>query len=130
MKIIQKVIPLLLIAILLFTGCSTTDTYESLYEEYCQKITDTSPIILQEFMDEAEPIKDDSQALSRLYNDKMEKFAKIPAECSVKMGGVMISNKDDFNTCKEWTDKIFEFYQKEVNKLSDAYLDMLTEIIS
>ena len=52
MKIILKIIPLLLVAILLFTGCSTTDTYESLYDEYCQKITDTSPIILQEFMDE------------------------------------------------------------------------------
>ena len=130
MKVSLRVIPLMLIVILLFTGCSTTDTYESLYDEYCTKITDISPIILEEFKTEAELIKDDSQALSNLYNKKMEEFSKIPGECDIKMGAVMVANKDDISLCKEWTDKIFAFYQKEVDKLSNAYLDMLTEIIS
>ena len=130
MKVLLRVIPLILIVILFFTGCSTTDTYESLYDEYCTKITDTSPIILEEFKTEAEPIKDDSQALSSLYNKKMEEFAKIPGECAIKMGTVMVANKDDISLCKEWTEKIFSFYQKEVDKLSNAYLDMLTDIIS
>lgn len=130
MKVLLRVIPLILILILLFTGCSTTDTYESLYDEYCTKITDTSPIILEEFKTEAQPIKDDSQALSSLYNKKMEDFAKIPGECAIKMGAVMVANQDDIGICKEWTEKIFSFYQKEVDKLSNAYLDMLTDIIS
>lgn len=130
MKVSLRVIPLILIVILLFTGCSTTDTYESLYDEYCTKITDTSPIILEEFKTEAEPIKDDSQVLSSLYNKKMEEFAKIPGECAIKMGAVMVANQDDISLCKKWTEKIFSFYQKEVDKLSNAYLDMLTNIIS
>ena len=130
MKVLLRVIPLILIVILFFTGCSTTDTYESLYDEYCTKITGTSPIILEEFKTEAEPIKDDSQALSSLYNKKMEEFAKIPGECAIKMGAVMVTNQDDISICKEWTEKIFSFYQKEVDKLSNAYLDMLTDIIS
>lgn len=120
----------MMIVVLFFAGCSTTDTYESLYDEYCTKITDTFPIILEEFKTEAEPIKDNSQALSNLYNKKMEEFAKIPGECAIKMGAVMVANKDDISLCKEWTDKIFAFYQKEIDKLSNAYLDMLTEIIS
>ena len=42
----------------------------------------------------------------------MEEFSKIPGECDIKMGAVMVANKDDISLCKEWTDKIFAFYQK------------------
>ena len=84
MKVSLRVIPLMLIVILLFTGCSTTDTYESLYDEYCTKITDISPIILEEFKTEAEPIKDDSQALSNLYNKKWKSLQKFQVNVLLK----------------------------------------------
>ena len=52
-------------------------TYESILDEYTQKIEDATPGLIDEYNEEAAELSGDIEALAELSNSKVEELAKI-----------------------------------------------------
>ncbi|EKK5890003.1 LysM peptidoglycan-binding domain-containing protein [Enterococcus faecalis] len=96
-------------------------TYSQILETYTQKLTTTTPILIEELRNEGEPIKGNVSALAEVLNSKIVKLADISNTGISEMASIQLSNKDDYSLYESWANKLTDVYTAEANKLTDLY---------
>lgn len=91
-------------------------TYQSILDEYTQKIKDATPGLIDEYNAEAAEKAGDVNALAELSNSKIEKLAEISSEGTEKMASLMTKNGDAYETYEEWAMKLNDVIWSRGNK--------------
>ena len=99
-------------------------TYSQILETYTQKLTTTTPILIEELRNEGEPIKGNVSALAEVLNSKIGKLADISNTGISEMASIQLSNKDDYSLYESWANKLTDVYTAEANKLTDLYTEL------
>ena len=101
-------------------------TYQSILDEYTQKITEAAPGLVEEYNTEAAEKAGDVNALAELSNAKVTKLAEICNEGVEKMAELKIKNGDDDTTDTEWAGKLQAVYTEQSQLITDAYMSSAT----
>lgn len=107
---------------------SSTDdaSYQSILDEYSEKIKEATPGLVDEYKNEAAEHSGDINKLAEISNDKVNKLAEISNEGIEEMANIMYSNGDDYDTYEEWSKKLMDVYTEYAEKIMDAYIDSAT----
>lgn len=103
-----------------------TVSYQSILDDYTQKLKDATPGLVKEYKSEAAGKSGDTEALASLCNDKVGELAKICNDGVGEMARLMHSNGDSYDTYEEWAGKLQDAYSDQASKIQDAYLDSAT----
>lgn len=98
-------------------------TYESILDEYTQKIEEATPGLIEEYNKESAELAGDLNALAELSNSKIEELAKIETEGTEKMAELMLDNGDEQEVYEEWAQKLYDVYEEYAGQITDAYMD-------
>ena len=101
-------------------------TYQSILDEYTQKIIDATPGLVEEYNTEAADKAGDVNALAELSNSKVEKLAEISNDGVEKMAELMTKNGDEYDTYEEWAAKLTDVYMQQSQQITDAYMASAT----
>lgn len=96
-------------------------TYQTILDEYTQKIADTTPGLVEEYNTESASVAGDINALAELSNSKIEKLAEISNEGIQKMAELMYANSDEYSVYEEWSLKLTDVYTQYSTQITDAY---------
>ena len=106
---------------------SSYDSYESIYNEYAQKIRDAAPGLIEEFNSEAKANTSGNTGLAEISNAKISKLAEIENQGTQEMAGFMITKgKGNFAEYSEWAGKLNAVCTEESAKITNAYLSTAT----
>lgn len=103
-----------------------TVSYQSILDDYTQKLKDATPGLVKEYKSEAAGKSGDTEALASLCNDKVGELAKICNDGVGEMARLMHSNGDSYDTYEEWAGKLQDAYSDQASKIQDVYLDSAT----
>lgn len=98
-------------------------TYQSILDDYSQKLKDTTPGLVKEYKDESKDHKGDVEKLAEISNDKVEELAKICNDGVEEMAELQLKNGDEYETYEDWAGKLQDVYQDEAKTITDAYMD-------
>lgn len=102
-------------------------TFEELFEEYSQKLRDSTPTLIDEYNAESANNDDGIEGLAELSNEKIEKLAAISTEGVSKMAALMYQSSDNtIDEYEEWASKLQDVYMEEAQKITQAYMDSAT----
>ncbi|WP_419155193.1 hypothetical protein [Weissella minor] len=112
------------------TNSSTTkkqaDSYESIYDDYSEKLKAETPKLIKEYDDESKDNQDGVDGLAKISNSKVEDLAKINAEGVKKMAKYMLKHGSGKGDSKEeyedWAEKLTAVYSDEGQKITDHYI--------
>ena len=96
-------------------------TYQSILDDYTQRIADATPGLVEEYNNEAAPIAGDLNALAELSNSKVEKLAEISNQGVSEMATLMQKNGDEYSVYEEWSLKLTDVYTQYAKQITDAY---------
>ena len=96
-------------------------TYQSILDDYTQKIADATPGLVEEYNNESAAIADDLNALAELSNSKVEKLAEISNQGVSEMATLMQKNGDEYSVYEEWSLKLTDVYTQYAAQITDAY---------
>lgn len=118
---------------LCFTGCSSDSTesssqeaevtYESILNDYTQKLEQQAPTLVEEYNSEAKEKAGDIDALAQLSNDKISELAATSNEGIQEMAKLQQKNGDDYSTYEEWAQKLTDVYMDQAQTITDAYME-------
>lgn len=98
-------------------------TYQSIFDEYSQKLRSVTPVLIEEYNAEAANNNAGITGLGRIYNSKIMKLSGIRSEGSVEMGKVLYSSgSGNSSEYLEWVGKLQEVYSAEADKITDTYM--------
>lgn len=101
-------------------------TYQSILDDYTQKLADATPGLVDEFNNEAGDKGGDMNALAELCNAKVEKLAEICNEGVGEMATLMQDNGDEYSTYEDWAGKLQDVYTTQAQQIQDAYTSVAT----
>lgn len=132
-KLSVILLSLAMISAFVLTSCGSGEsakevTYDSIYEEYSQKIKDAAPGLIDEFKSEAES-KTDVMELAEIANDKVSSLAEIQVEGGTKMAELMHKNGDEYSVYEDAYKKLYQVYNDEAMKIYDVYMDKYADTI-
>ena len=96
-------------------------TYQSILDDYTQKIADATPGLVEEYNNESAAIAGDLNALAELSNSKVEKLAEISNQGVSEMATLMQRNGDEYSVYEEWALKLTDVYTQYAKQITDAY---------
>lgn len=96
-------------------------TYQSILDDYTQKIADATPGLVEEYNNESAAIADNLNALAELSNSKVEKLAEISNQGVSEMATLMQKNGDEYSVYEEWSLKLTDVYTQYAAQITDAY---------
>ena len=97
-------------------------TYQSILDDYTQKIADATPGLVEEYNNESAAIADDLNALAELSNSKVEKLAEISNQGVSEMATLMQKEDGDgMHVTEEWSLKLTDVYTQYAAQITDAY---------
>lgn len=96
-------------------------TYQSILDDYTQKIADATPALVEEYNNESATIVGDLNALAELSNSKVEKLAEISNQGVSEMATLMQKNGDEYSVYEEWSLKLTDVYTQYATQITDAY---------
>ena len=102
------------------------ESYQSILDNYTQKLKDATPGLVDEFNKEASEKSRDVNALAGICNSKVEKLAEI---CNIgvgEMADLMNKNGDDYSKYEEWAKKLQGVYATQSKEIQDAYTSIAT----
>ncbi|MGC4018355.1 MAG: hypothetical protein QM793_03430 [Muricomes sp.] len=97
-------------------------TYQSILDDYTQKIKDATPGLVDEYNSEAAGAAGDVNKLAEISNAKITKLAEISNEGISKMAELMLKNGDEQATYEEWAGKLTDVYMEYAQQITDAYM--------
>lgn len=104
-----------------------TKSYESVLEEYSQKIKDAVPGLIDEYNAEAAENTEGMEGLAAICNDKISVLAGITNDGIQEMARIMLTTgSGNQNEYEEWASKLQDVYSEEANKITDAYIQSAT----
>lgn len=132
-KLSVIMLSLAMIAGFVLTSCGSGEsakevTYDSIYEEYSQKIKDAAPGLIDEFKSEVES-KSDVMELAEIANDKVSSLAEIQVEGGTKMAELMHKNGDEYSVYEDAYKKLYQVYNDEAMKIYEVYMDKYADTI-
>lgn len=102
-------------------------SYESIYEEYAQKLRDTTPLLIEEYKMEAAGNDGGLEGLATLCNQKIESLAKISNDGAQEMAKyMMFHGSGKYEEYESWSTKLYDVYMEEAQKITDTYMDSVT----
>lgn len=101
-------------------------TYQSILDEYTQKIHDAVPVLVEEYNSEAAEKAGDINALAELSNSKIEELAKICNDGVSEMAKLKLKNSDSDDVYNEWAGKLQDVYMADSQQITDAYMESAT----
>lgn len=96
-------------------------TYQSILDDYTQKIADATPGLVEEYNNESAAIAGDLNALAELSNSKVGKLAEISNQGVSEMATLMQKNGDEYSVYEEWSLKLTDVYTQYAAQITDAY---------
>ena len=102
-------------------------TYQSILDQYSQKLSEAAPTLVEEYNAEAAGMAGDINALAELSTGKIEKLAEISTEGMEKMSELMLSSGDAYETYEEWANKLNDVYMTQSQQLTAAYTASATQ---
>lgn len=96
-------------------------TYQSILDDYTQKIADATPALVEEYNNESAAIAGDLNALAELSNSKVGKLAEISNQGVSEMATLMQKNGDEYSVYEEWSLKLTDVYTQYATQITDAY---------
>lgn len=103
----------------------TRPTFEKIYNEYSEKIEDSTDDLLKEFDNRADKNNDGSEGLEDIYDDVNEKMENIYDDGIDEMDDLK-ENKDskqDKKDYKKWSDKLEKTLDEESQKIYNKWTD-------
>lgn len=104
------------------TASADESSYQSIYDEYTQKLKDAAPALVKEYNDEAAAKAGDINALATLSNAKITKLAEICNEGVEKMASLKLKNGDSNDTYMDWAGKLQNVYTEQGQLITNAYM--------
>lgn len=106
-------------------GNATTEanaTYESIYNEYSQKIIDTTSGIVTEYDAVAAETNGDTASLVAASVEKIQEIADINGEGVEKMAALLYEDPESQEEAySEWVDKLTSVYTEQSKIIEDTY---------
>lgn len=103
---------------------SALQDYQSILDEYSQRIRDAVPILIEEYNAEAINNTEGLQWLATLSNEKISELAEISNEGISKMAEYYYhAGSGSYDEYEEWAGKLMDVYMEEATKIQDAYMD-------
>lgn len=103
------------------SATETKATYESIYNEYSQKIIDTTSDIVAEYDTEAAEADGDSANLVAASVDKIQEIADINADGVEKMAELLYEDPESEEDYSAWVDKLTAVYTEQSKIIEDTY---------
>lgn len=107
------------------TGCSavqqSSETYQSILDDYTTQLENKAPELVQQFNTEAAMMSSVSEKAT-LSNELIQQLAQIENEGTEKMAALMTKNGDEYSTYQDWATKIYNVYQEQAALISNAYM--------
>lgn len=100
----------------------SSDTYESVLNEYKKKLEATAPILVNEYNKEYPTVQTGVDGLAELSNAKIDKLASVSNEGVYKMAEIMYASTGSYSDYESWAKKLIDVYTQEAQKIIDAYL--------
>ncbi len=99
-------------------------SYQSILDEYTEKLKNATPKIIDEYHLEAANNKDGLSGLALLSSEKVLILAEILNEGVMKMSEYMFEyGSGKYSEYEEWAGKLTDVYMTEAGKITNAYLE-------
>lgn len=103
---------------------SLLGSYEDILSEYSQKLRDATPVLIEEYNEEAKGNQDGLIGLATLCNEKVGELAKISNEGVQEMAQLYLKQgSGSYEEYSEWAGKLQEVYTEEATKIQEAYMN-------
>ncbi len=101
-------------------------TYESVLNEYTDKLQSATPNLIEEYNLEAANNDKGLEGLAEIANNKVEDLAEIVNEGVQEMAEVMYtSGSGKYEEYEDWATKLYDVYEVEATKIYDAYTNSI-----
>lgn len=106
------------------TSSSGKKTYQSILDDYMQKIEEATPRLIEEYYEEAALNTNGLEGLAALSNDKVLELADICTDGVEEMAEVMwYTGSGSYSEYEEWAAKLYDVYMDEAGKITEAYMN-------
>lgn len=106
------------------TSSSGKKTYQSILDDYTQKIEEATPRLIEEYYEEAALNTNGLEGLATLSNDKVLELADICTDGVEEMAEVMwYTGSGSYSEYEEWAAKLYDVYMDEAGKITEAYMN-------
>ena len=106
------------------TGLTAEERYQSILDEYSEKLKAATPGLIEEYKAEAANNTSGLEGLAQLSNEKIEELAAIANDGVAEMAKVMYkTGSGSYDEYEEWASKLYDVYMDEASKITDAYMD-------
>ena len=121
----KRIMALLLLLVLLLSGCTKTaeEAYLDIYEDYTAQMQAATQQLIAEFRAAAGAERDIIR-LSELSTAKTEELALISTEGMQKTAEVQVEYNSDYAAYDEWAAKLMEVYTAEADKINAVYMEL------
>ena len=105
------------------TSSSGKKTYQSILDDYTQRIEEATPRLIEEYYEEAALNTNGLEGLATLSNDKVLELADICTDGVEEMAEVMwYTGSGSYSEYEEWAAKLYDVYMDEAEKITEAYM--------
>ena len=102
-------------------------SYEDILTEYTKRLQEATPILIEEYLTEAESNQDGLTGLATLCNEKVGKLAVISNEGIQEMAQFYLKHgSGSYGEYSEWATKLQEVYMEEAAKIQAVYMESAT----
>lgn len=138
MKKILMTVLVLGVAVFTLTACGKIKelfggeeevTYQTILDEYSQKLRDAAPKAVEEYKQESAGITGDIMALAEIANRKIMDLAEIETEGVGKMAELQVKNQEDYAVYEGWATQLYNVYMECGMQVSDAYMESAGEAL-
>lgn len=106
------------------TSSSGKKTYQSILDDYTQRIEEATPRLIEEYYEEAALNTNGLEGLATLSNDKVLELADICTDGVEEMAEVMwYTGSGSYSEYEEWAAKLYDVYMDEAGKITEAYMN-------
>lgn len=97
-------------------------TYESILQEYSDKIIEMTPGLVEDYNNEYPALNGDITEMAKLSNEKITELAEVSTEGIEEMASLMLDQGDEYEVYEEWAGKLQDVYMEYAQQITDAYM--------
>lgn len=104
------------------TTANGNATYQSILDDYSNKIKNATPTLIKEYQAEAAKNSGSVDKLAQILNSKKDELASLCNDGIEEMAKLMQkSGSNDYSEYEQWAAKLQDVYMSEASKITDAY---------
>ena len=99
------------------------DSYQAILDDYTVKLTDATPVLIEEYNSEAADNDEGLEGLAGICNSKVTELAKISNDGISEMAKYYYKHGNgSYDEYSEWAGKLQDVYIEEAGKIQEAYM--------